>query len=44
MPEPTALATLGLLLATDLRYRAWLLPIPVLSLVLGLGTSWLLYG
>lgn len=42
MPEPTALATLGLLLAMGLRQRAWLAPIPVLSLLVGAATAWLL--
>lgn len=42
MPEPTALATLGLLLATRLRHRGWLAVIPVLSLGLGAATAWLL--
>ena len=42
MPEPTALATIGLLLATAQRYRSWLLVIPVLSLALGWMTAWTL--
>jgi hypothetical protein len=44
MPEPTALATLGLLLATRLPRRGWLMIIPVLSLLIGLATWWLLRG
>ena len=44
MPEPTALATLGLLLATGHGARSWLTIIPVLSLVVGLATLWLLSG
>ena len=43
-PEPTALATLGWLLAARPGARGWLSVIPVVSLVLGLGTLWLLYG
>jgi hypothetical protein len=42
MPEPTALATLGLLLATRLRHRGGLAVIPLLSLGLGAATAWLL--
>jgi hypothetical protein len=42
MPEPTALATLGLLLATRLPLRAGLAAIPLLSLAVGLATAWLL--
>ena len=42
MPEPTALATLGLLLATGARGRAWLALVPVLSLLVGGATAWLL--
>lgn len=42
MPEPTALATLGLLLATGLRQRTWLAPVPVASLAVGGITAWLL--
>lgn len=44
MPEPTALATLGLLLATDQPRRAWLALIPLLSLILGWATLWQLAG
>ena len=39
MPEPTALATLGLLLATGQGRRGWLLLIPVLSLLVGIATA-----
>lgn len=42
MPTPTALLTVGLVLATALRRRAWLLAIPVLALLVGWGTDWLL--
>lgn len=44
MPEPTALATLGLLLVTGRRGRGWLAAIPVLSLLVGGATAWLLAG
>jgi hypothetical protein len=40
-PEPTALATLGLLLAAPGPRRPWLFVIPVLSLALGAATMWL---
>jgi Family of unknown function (DUF6064) len=40
MPEPTALATLGLLMAAPLRYAPWLAAIPAVSLVVGLATAW----
>jgi hypothetical protein len=40
MPEPTALATLGLLLATGLGRRAWLAAIPLVSLAAGWATLW----
>ena len=43
MPEPTALATLGLLLGLDQR-RIWLFVIPVLSLAVGAATAWLLWS
>jgi len=43
-PEPTALATLGWLLAARLRHKRLLAVIPVVSLVVGLGMLWLLYG
>lgn len=42
MPEPTALVTLGFLLASGLRHRAWLAAIPVVSLSVGAATAWLL--
>jgi hypothetical protein len=40
MPDPTALTTLGLLFASNMRWRAWLAIIPALSLVAGLLTLW----
>jgi hypothetical protein len=43
MPEPTALFTAGLLLALPQRHRALLLAIPVLALVVGGTTQWLLW-
>ena len=42
MPEPTALATLGLLLAARPSYWVALSVIPLLSLLVGLATAWLL--
>ena len=42
MPEPTALFTIGLLLALPQRHRALLLAIPVLALSVGGTTRWLL--
>jgi hypothetical protein len=42
MPEPTALATLGLLLASGMRYRVWLAIIPALSFAAGLLTLWMM--
>ncbi|MDP3761902.1 MAG: DUF6064 family protein [Ramlibacter sp.] len=42
MPDPTALATLGFLLATRLPRRGWLAVIPALSLAVGLATALLL--
>jgi hypothetical protein len=42
VPEPTALATLGLLLATTPPKHAWLAVIPLTSLVVGGLTAWLL--
>ena len=44
MPEPTALATLGVLAGAPLgtAVRAWLAVVPVLSLLLGAATRWLL--
>jgi hypothetical protein len=44
MPEPTALASIGLLLAAGPARRHWLLVIPVLSLAIGVATNWLLSG
>lgn len=40
MPDPTAFATLGLLLATGQRHRAWLAVIPLISLIAGWATLW----
>lgn len=40
MPEPTALATLGLLMAAPLRFTRGLAAIPTLSLLVGLATAW----
>lgn len=42
MPDPTAAATLGLLLATGMLRRAWLGILPALSLMAGLATLWML--
>jgi len=42
MPEPTALATLGLLLAGGQPCAKWQSIIPVLSLAVGMATLWLL--
>jgi hypothetical protein len=42
MPEPTALATLGLLLASGMRYRMWLAIIPALSFAAGVLTLWMM--
>lgn len=42
MPEPTALFTIGLLLALPQRLRVLLLAIPVLALLVGGTTQWLL--
>ncbi|HMA06480.1 MAG TPA: DUF6064 family protein, partial [Ramlibacter sp.] len=44
MPEPTALATVGLLLAAGPRGRAWLCVVPLLSLALGMTTLRLISG
>jgi hypothetical protein len=44
MPEPTALATLGLLLAGTQPYVKWLSIVPVLSFAVGMATLWLLAG
>jgi hypothetical protein len=43
-PDATALFTVGLLLALPLRQRAALLVLPVLWLVVGWTTAWLLFG
>ena len=43
MPEPTALFTSGMLLALPLRHRGLLLVIPVLALLAGGTTQWLLW-
>jgi hypothetical protein len=40
MPDPTALTTLGLLLASRRRFRIWLAVIPALSFATGLLTLW----
>jgi hypothetical protein len=42
MPEPTALATLGLLLAGTQPHAKWLSIVPVLSFAVGMATLWLL--
>lgn len=42
--EPTALATLGWLLAARVRHKGVLALVPVVALVAGLGMLWLLYG
>jgi len=44
MPEPTALASLGLIMALHPRWSGGLAVIPVLSLLIGLATWWLLRG
>ena len=44
MPEPTALATLGLLLAGGQPFRGWLCIVPALSFMVGMATLWLLSG
>lgn len=44
MPEPTALATVGLLLAAGPARRGWLIVIPLLSFALGMVTLWLISG
>lgn len=44
MPDPTALATLGLVLAGHQPARVWICVIPVLSLVIGALTRALLSG
>lgn len=44
MPEPTAMATLGLVLAGAQPYRKSLFIVPVLSLMSGFATLWMLSG
>jgi hypothetical protein len=44
MPDPTALATVGLLWAAGPRRRSWLIVIPLLWLTVGMGTLWLMSG
>jgi len=39
-PDPTALATLGVLLAIKLRHSGWLFPIPVLWCLISGATLW----
>jgi hypothetical protein len=41
MPEPTALATLGLLIAVRRPHRGWLAIVPALALLLGMVTWWM---
>ena len=43
-PDPTALTTIGLLLAAGPAQRAWLNIIPVLWLTVGFATLWLITG
>jgi len=43
-PDPTALLTVGLLLALPLRARAALLAIPLLAVLVGAITAWLLWA
>ncbi|HWI83054.1 DUF6064 family protein [Ramlibacter sp.] len=42
MPEPTALATLGLLAALRPRRWPWLIVLPIASLLVGAATAWVL--
>jgi len=42
MPEPTAVATIGFLLAGGHPHSRWLCIVPALSLVIGFATLWLL--
>jgi hypothetical protein len=42
MPEPTALATLGMLIALPASHKLWATVIPVISLIVGLVTWWML--
>ncbi len=44
VPEPTALATLGLLMALQPRHWRWLAVVPVLTLLVGLATGWTFRG
>jgi len=44
LPDPTALLTVGLLLALPVRWRALLLAIPVLAVAVGAMTAWLLWA
>lgn len=44
MPEPTALATLGLLVALRARHLGGLATIPAVSLMAGAATWWMLQG
>lgn len=43
-PEPTALATLGLLMGLQPRHWRWLAVVPVLALAVGLATGWAFMG
>lgn len=42
MPDPTALLTVGLLLALPVRWKTALLLLPFLALAIGAATAWLL--
>lgn len=42
LPEPTALVTLGVIVATRPRQWAWLGVVPLLTLLLGAATAWLM--
>jgi Family of unknown function (DUF6064) len=44
VPEPTALATLGLLMALQPRHWRWLAVVPVLALLVGIATGWAFWG
>jgi hypothetical protein len=44
MPEPTALTSLGLLLAGGQPHAVWLSIWPVVSLIVGMATLWMLSG
>jgi hypothetical protein len=39
-PDPTALATLGVLLAINLRHAGWLFPVPVAWCLVSGATLW----